>query len=67
MPRKSKSSKSNSQQIESVQHHDKRSNIPTEELKDFMSDDDKKPQTILYPRDPSLESGKAKMNRIAKI
>jgi adenine-specific DNA-methyltransferase len=38
-----------------TKHKDKRANIPTEELRDFVADDEKKPKTILYPRDPSLD------------
>lgn len=41
--------------IDSVKHQDKRANIPTEELRDFMADDEKKPQKVLYPRDSSLD------------
>jgi adenine-specific DNA-methyltransferase len=41
--------------VESVKHKDKRVNIPTEELRDFVADDEKKPKTVLYPRDPSLD------------
>jgi len=41
--------------IDSVRHKDKRVNIPTEELSGFMADDERNPQTILYPRDPSLD------------
>jgi len=41
--------------IESVKHKDKRANIPTEELRDFVVDDERTPETILYPRDPSLD------------
>ena len=52
MPRK-KDDKSTP--IDSVKHHDKRANIPTEELRDFMADDEKKPQKVLYPRDSSLD------------
>ncbi|MEG4497148.1 site-specific DNA-methyltransferase [Microcoleus sp. F10-C6] len=52
MPRK-KDDKSTP--IDSVKHQDKRANIPTEELRDFMADDEKKPQKVLYPRDPSLD------------
>ena len=55
MPRKPKSSKTNSKQINSIKYPDKRTNIPTDELKDFMSDDDRQPKKILYPRDPSLD------------
>src|SRR5882762_9551102 len=36
-------------------HKDKRANIPTEELRDFVADDEKAPKTLLYPRDPSLD------------
>lgn len=41
--------------IEIVKHKDRRANIPTEELRDFVADDEKTPKTILYPRDPSLD------------
>ncbi len=52
----SKTTKKNeTKKIESVKHKEKRANIPTEELRDFMSEDDKKPKTIVYPRDTSLD------------
>jgi adenine-specific DNA-methyltransferase len=41
--------------IESIRHKDKRANIPTEELRDFMVDDELAPKTMLYSRDPSLD------------
>lgn len=41
--------------IESLKHRDKRANIPTEELRDFVADEEKSPKVILYPRDPSLD------------
>jgi len=41
--------------VESIRHKDKRKNIPTEELRDFVADDEKAPATMLYPRDPSLD------------
>jgi adenine-specific DNA-methyltransferase len=41
--------------IDSVEHSDKRANIPTEELRGFVADDEKKPTKVLYPRDPSLD------------
>src|SRR5713226_2845952 len=41
--------------IETLKHQDKRVNIPTEELRDFVADDEKAPKTVLYPRDPSLD------------
>ncbi len=34
---------------------DTRKNIPTEELRDFVADDEQSPDTLLYPRDPSLD------------
>ena len=42
-------------QINSVKHKDKRANIPTEELRDFLDDSEKKPKKLLYPRDTSLD------------
>ncbi|MBU0640305.1 MAG: site-specific DNA-methyltransferase, partial [Planctomycetes bacterium] len=41
--------------IEAIKHKDKRANIPTEELRDFVAEDEAAPQTMLYPRDPSLD------------
>ena len=42
--------------IETTVHKkDRRPNIPTEELRDFVAEDEAKPKTILYPRDPSLD------------
>jgi adenine-specific DNA-methyltransferase len=41
--------------LASHKHHDTRRNIPTEELRDFVRDEEQKPKTILYPRDPSLD------------
>lgn len=41
--------------IESIRHKDKRTNIPTEELRDFVADEERAPKTLLYPRDPSLD------------
>ncbi|HXJ91393.1 MAG TPA: site-specific DNA-methyltransferase [Terriglobia bacterium] len=42
-------------QVESVRHKDKRRNIPTEELRDFVAEDEQHPKAMLYPRDPSLD------------
>lgn len=47
--------KTKSIKIESIRHKDKRTNIPTEELRDFVADDEQAPKAILYPRDPSLD------------
>jgi len=41
--------------VESIRHKDKRTNIPTEELRDFVADEEHAPKTMLYPRDPSLD------------
>jgi adenine-specific DNA-methyltransferase len=41
--------------VESTRHADTRVNIPTGELADFVTDDEKQPGTALYPRDPSLD------------
>ena len=38
-----------------TKHSDKRTNIPTEELRDFVVEAEKTPKEILYPRDPSLD------------
>jgi adenine-specific DNA-methyltransferase len=41
--------------IESIRHKDSRTNIPTNELRDFVKADEDAPKTMLYPRDPSLD------------
>ncbi len=41
--------------VESIRHKDKRANIPTEELRDFVADEELAPKTMCYPRDPSLD------------
>ncbi len=38
-----------------IRHKDKRANIPTEELRGFVKDEEKAPGKMLYPRDPSLD------------
>src|SRR5215213_7043671 len=47
--------KKSSTPVESIRHKDKRANIPTEELRDFVADDEHAPKAMLYPRDPSLD------------
>ncbi len=54
MPRSAKKANPHTP-VESVHHKDKRTNIPTNELRDFVADDEKTPQTVLYPRDLSLD------------
>ena len=41
--------------IASVRHKDTRKNIPTEELRDFVTDDELSPKKMLYPRNPDLD------------
>jgi adenine-specific DNA-methyltransferase len=53
MARKKKADKATP--VESVKHKDKRTNIPTEELRDFVKEDENQPKIMLYPRDPSLD------------
>ncbi|MFZ5984746.1 MAG: site-specific DNA-methyltransferase [Acidobacteriota bacterium] len=48
-------SASGSVPVSSVKHRDKRVNIPTQELRDFVASDESAPKTMLYPRDPSLD------------
>jgi adenine-specific DNA-methyltransferase len=59
-PRKSKP-KSKPVPVSSHKHRDKRVNIPTEELRNFVEQDEKKPKLVRYPgllyaRDPSLDA-----------
>jgi adenine-specific DNA-methyltransferase len=51
MPKKNAAPK----KIESIPHKDKRANIPTEELRDFVVDEELAPKNMLYPRDQSLD------------
>lgn len=44
-----------SAKITSIRNKDKRANIPTEELRDSVADEELAPKTMLYPRDPSLD------------
>ena len=41
--------------VESIRHADKRANIPTEELRDFVAEDERSPKYVVYPRDTSLD------------
>jgi adenine-specific DNA-methyltransferase len=41
--------------IEATKHKDKRKNIPTEELREFVKEQEGTPGKLLYPRDPSLD------------
>src|SRR5436305_2832442 len=43
-------------EITSIRHKkDTRVNIPTEELRDFVAEDEQAPKAMRYPRDPSLD------------
>jgi adenine-specific DNA-methyltransferase len=50
-----KTTKTSTVPVSAVTHQDKRTNIPTQELRDFVADDENAPATMLYPRDPSLD------------
>jgi len=55
--------------IESIRHKDKRANIPTEELRDFVADEEFDPKPMIYQRDQSLDpqlvwKGKDEQDRI---
>ena len=41
--------------VDAIKHKDSRVNIPTEELRDFVADDERTPKKVLYPRDESLD------------
>ena len=41
--------------VEALRHQDRRANIPTNELRGMLADDERAPRTMLYPRDPSLD------------
>jgi adenine-specific DNA-methyltransferase len=55
MPPKGKNKQTGPIPVESIRHKDKRVNIPTEELRDFVVEGEQAPKTMLYPRDPSLD------------
>ena len=55
MAKKAKNAGGTSVPIEATRHKDTRKNIPTEELRDFVREEEQKPATVLYPRDPSLD------------
>ncbi len=52
MPPKKKNA---STSINHIRHEETRKNIPTEELRDFVAEDERRPRTMRYPRDPSLD------------
>lgn len=53
--------KKSPKRIETITHgEDKRLNIPTAEHQSVMSDDDRAPVTLRYPRNPNNERSNAK-------
>ena len=42
-------------EVEATRHQNKRANIPTTELRDFVTEADLSPTKLRYPRDPSLD------------
>src|ERR1700733_5699748 len=42
-------------ELDAIRHKEKRKNIPTEELRDFVAAEEARPPKMLYPRDPSLD------------
>jgi len=55
MPKSREKKNGGSVAVDSIRHKDGRVNIPTEELRDFVAEDEATPKTMLYPRDPSLD------------
>ncbi len=55
MPKRERKRRSPPRKVETVRHKDKRKNIPTEELRDFVREDEQQPRKVLYPRDPDLD------------
>jgi len=41
--------------VNALRHDDKRANIPSDELRDFVAEQEDAPSKTLYPRDPSLD------------
>jgi len=41
--------------VDAIKHKDERANIPTNELRGMLADDERDPKKMLYPRDPSLD------------
>ncbi len=54
-PRKKTTSAPGGRSVAAVRHKDKRKNIPTEELRDFVREEEQQPRKVLYPRDPDLD------------
>ncbi len=52
--------KTPSMSIDAVRHKDKRANIPTEELRDFVADEEQNPQVVSYATFPGLSASQAR-------
>lgn len=55
MATKSTGASKRPKKVTAVKHTDKRANIPTEELRDFVAQDEANPENALYSRDTSLD------------
>ena len=61
MPQRKAAAKKAPTEIKATRHRDTRLNIPTEELRDFVDDDERNPidveyaRSLLYPRDPDAD------------
>jgi adenine-specific DNA-methyltransferase len=55
VPAKSRRTSKQKTPVEYLKHAEKRANIPTEELRDFVTDQENRPDSVLYPRDSSLD------------
>jgi adenine-specific DNA-methyltransferase len=53
-PRKA-STKPGPTAVDALKHKDRRTNIPTNELRGMLAEDEQSPKALLYPRDPSLD------------
>ena len=54
-PKGTKSKTAGPTPVETIRHNDKRTNIPTNELRGFVDDEEKRPTPTLYPRDRSRD------------
>ena len=54
-PKGAKSKKPGVTPVETIRHNDKRTNIPTNELRGFVDEDELRPKPTLYPRDRSRD------------
>jgi hypothetical protein len=55
--------KSAPMKVESIRRKDKRTNTPTEELRDFVADDELAPKTMLYACTTKTTHCASKVNR----